>query len=846
MPAARSIGVVGFAALAGALAAGCSGREGDAASHAATVAANCLDCHNAVDRVADLDLESLDFAGVGSQAETWEKIVRKLRAGMMPPADGPALDPGERSELIGWAESELDAAAAVAPDPGRTEPWHRLNRAEYRNAVRDVLGVEIDVAELLPPDDSSYGFDNIAGVAKLSPTLLERYLAAADVVSRRAVGHASPAAAIDYYRVPDDRSQEQRLPGMPWGTRGGIRIRYTFPVDAEYEISALLARDLNEGMPSYTEDQDLEISIDGERVALFTLPGLPPAGRGRQGQAAPAQPGGNAQRGRGGPPTGDAPPAADAPPAGNAAPAISQIAPRVNASFADRARRNEADRDWRVRVPVEAGVRDVTVTFIARTAALDETPRLPFQRPYPAGVNIPETRTGSYLRSVEIAGPYDATGAGDTLESRTRLFACEPTAPVDVDCAATILRPVVRLAYRRPVTDIDVDPLLDFFREGAAADGFDAGLTLAIKRLLLAPEFLFRIEQDPPGVAPGTAYSLSDISLASRLSFFLWSSVPDTKLLDLAEAGTLGDPEVLEREVRRMLADPKADAFVENFAGQWLYLRNLAAIVPVQSRFPDFDDTLREGLRRETELFFAAILREDRSALELLDADFTYMNERVARHYGVGGIKGSHFRRVELAADNPRRGLLGQGSILAVTSYPDRTSPVIRGKWILENLLGTPPPNPPDDVPALVATDGAGSMISMRDRLARHRDNPNCSSCHALMDPLGFGLENFNATGQWRTLGDAGESIDASGELPDGTAFVGAEGLREALLSSDLFVQTLTEKLMTYALGRGVEAHDMPGVRRIVRAAALDDYQLSAIIMGVVESVPFRMRRSGA
>jgi hypothetical protein len=839
MPAARSNGVIGIAALAGALAAGCGGGQGGAGPHAATVAANCLDCHNSVDRVADLDLESLDFAAVGTQAETWEKIVRKLRAGMMPPADGPQLEPEERVELISWAESELDAAAALTPDPGRTEPWHRLNREEYQNAVRDVLGVEIDVAELLPPDDSSYGFDNIAGVAKLSPTLLERYLAAADIVSRRAVGRAATAASIDYYRVPDDRSQEQRLPGMPWGTRGGIRIRYTFPVDAEYEISALLARDLNEGMPSYTEDQDLEISIDGERVALFTLPGLPPAGRGR-GQGAPAQPGGDGSRGRGGLP------AANPPPAGNAAPAISQIAPRVNASFADRARRNEADRDWRVRVPVEAGIRDVTVTFIARTAALDETPRLPFQRPYPSGVNIPETRTGSYLRSVEIAGPYDSTGPGATLASRARLFSCEPTTPVDVDCARAILEPVVRQAYRRPVAESDIDPLLGFFREGAEADGFDAGLTLAIKRLLLAPEFLFRIEQDPPGLASGTAYELSDISLASRLSFFLWSSVPDAGLLDLAEAGRLADPFVLEREVRRMLADPKADAFVENFAGQWLYLRNLEAIVPVQSRFPDFDDTLREGLRRETELFFAAILREDRSALELLDADFTYMNERVARHYGVGGIKGSHFRRVELAADSPRRGLLGQGSILAVTSYPDRTSPVIRGKWILENLLGTPPPNPPDDVPPLVATDGAGSAISMRERLARHRDNPNCSGCHALMDPLGFSLENFNAVGQWRTLGDAGEGIDAGGELPDGTAFDGVAGLREALLSTDLFVQTLTEKLMTYALGRGVQAQDMPAIRRIARDAALDDYQLSAIIMGVVESVPFQMRRSGA
>ena len=827
--------VAGFAVFG----VGCGSGGDPAVGHAATIAAVCTDCHNDIDLTAGLSLEGLDFAAVGHDADVWENVVRKLRAGMMPPPDGPALANDDRDALVAWAESELDAAAFATPDPGRTVPFHRLNRAEYRNAVRDLLGVEVDVEALLPADDVSYGFDNIAGVSKVSPTLLERYLGAAEVVSRLAVGRPGPVETIDYFRVPDDLSQEKRLPGMPWGTRGGTRISYTFPVDAEYVISPRLQRDLNEGMPAYPEDQHLEVSVDGERVAIFTLPGI------------------------GGTPPRQTPPVADD--EGDLAnvddgdgndgndnndnndgglPPISQIRPRVRVSFADRAARNRADDDWQVRVPVRAGRRDVVVTFIGRTAALDETARLPFERPFPSGVNIPETRTGSYLLSVEIAGPYGSTGPAETLASRERLYICEPESPRDIECARTILEPLARRAYRRPVGESDLEPLLAFFGDGAAEGGFDAGLTLAIKRLLVAPEFLFRVEQDPAGIAPGTVYALSDLSLASRLSFFLWSSIPDDELLALAEAGRLREPGVLEAQVGRMIADPKADAFVENFAGQWLYLRNLDAIVPVQSNFPDFDDTLRQGLRRETELFFAEILRDDRSAIDLLDADFTYMNERVATHYGFPGIKGSHFRRVELAADSPRRGLLGHGSILAVTSYPDRTSPVIRGKWVLENLLGTPPPNPPPDVPGLVSTDGAGSVISMRERLAVHRENPSCASCHALMDPIGLGLENFNAIGQWRTLGDAGERIDPAGTLPDGTHFTGVDELKAALMESDLFLLTLTEKLMTYALGRGVEYHDMPYVREIVREAAAEDHRLSALIAGVVDSVPFRMRRS--
>ena len=824
MPARSTICVFGLIAAAAVLNAGCGLGSDPAAEHAATVSANCLDCHNAIDQTAGLNLEGMDFQALESDAETWEKVIRKLEAGMMPPTDGPDLAPEARAEFVAWLETKLDAAALESPDPGRKVAFHRLNRAEYRNAIRDLLDVDIDVVALLPGDDVSYGFDNIAGVSKVSPTLLERYLGAAEIVGRLAVGRPSSFESIDYFRVPDDRSQERRLPGMPYGTRGGMRITYTFPVDADYEISAELARNLNEGMPAYAEDQNLEISIDGERVALFTLPGVQP----RAPRGPPPEPEPTADEEDGG------------------MPPISQIEPRVNVSFADRASRNQADKDWRVRVPVKAGRRDVVVTFIARTAALDEVARLPFLRPYPSGVNIPETRTGSYLRGFEVSGPYDATGPSETLSSRDALFVCEPEGPVDMPCAETILSRLARRAYRRPVGDDDLQPLLAFFSEGAGEAGFDAGLTLAIKRLLVSPEFLFRIEQDPDGLPPDTAYEVDDLTLASRLSFFLWSSIPDERLLALAEASQLSDEAVLEAEVERMIADPKADALVENFAGQWLYLRNLDAIVPVQSNFPDFDDTLRQGLRRETELFFAAIVREDRSAHELLDADFTFLNERVARHYGMTGIKGSHFRRVELAEGHPRRGLLGHGSILAVTSYPDRTSPVIRGKWILENLLGAPPPNPPPDVPGLVETDGAGSVISMRERMAVHRENPTCSSCHALMDPLGFSLENFNAIGQWRTLGDAGESIDANGAMPDGTAFDGVEGLKAQLISSDQFLVTMTEKLLTYGLGRGVEHYDMPAVRQIVRDAADDDYRMSSFIMGIVDSVPFRMRRTGA
>jgi hypothetical protein len=802
---------------AGALLAGCEpSRDEQIAEHRATVQQYCVGCHDDAERTADLSLQSLPLAEVAEHPAEWEKVVRKLRAGMMPPAAEPRPTADARLALASFVEGELDAAALANPNPGRTEPFHRLNRAEYRNAVRDLLDLDVDVAELLPADEASYGFDNIAGVLKLSPTLLERYLGAADKVSRVAIGTPSEFVNIDWFRVPDDRSQEQRLPGLPFGTRGGTLIEYTFPVDGDYTIAAELARDLNEQMPMYAEEQNLEIAIDGERVALFTLPAVP--------LTAPQTANNNPN-----------------------APAISQIVQRFSLSRDARAARNKADAEWRVRVPVDAGPHTVTATFLATTAALDEPARLPFLRPYPAGVNIPETRTGAYLRAVEISGPYDARAAGDTA-SRNRIFSCRPAGGDDASietCAREILSSLARRAYRRPVADEDLEPLLAFYREGAG-NGFDAGIQLALKRLLLSPEFLFRIEREPAGVAAGAVYPVGDFTLASRLSFFLWSSIPDDELLAAAERGALRDPAELERQVQRMLADARADAFVENFAGQWLYLRNLDAVVPVQSVFPDFDDTLRQGLRRETELFFGSIVHEDRSALDLLRADYTFVNERVARLYGLPNVKGNHFRRVTLPADSPRRGLLGHGSILTVTSYPDRTSPVVRGKWILENLLGTPPPPPPPNVPKLEETSDRGGTLSIRERLAAHRENPTCASCHSLMDPLGFALENFSAVGVWRKLDDTGGAVDASGTLPDGTAFEDVAEFRAALLSNDLFVTTLTEKLLTYALGRGMEHYDQPAVRAIVRGAADEDYRFSALLLGVVQSPPFQLRRSGS
>ena len=812
--------------------------------HKALLDRYCLTCHT--QRLKErgtvpIALDTLDVTKVGANAAEWEKVVLKIRAGLMPPAGAPRPDKAAHDAFASWLEAELDRNAAARPNPGRTEPFHRLNRAEYRNAVRDILDLDVDVASLLPADDVSYGFDNIAGVLKMSPTLMERYLAAAQKVSRVAVGTPPPAPNIDFFRITDDLSQDEQLPGLPLGTRGGTLIRYTFPMDGEYEFRPRLTRDLNESVPLYTEEQRLEVSIDGQRVGLFALPGVGGAVNAEPAENPDAQPGA-AQN----PAPGPRDPGSDAQrPPQPARPAISQIQQTVRAGVRERAARNRTDESWNLRVPVKAGARDVVVTFVNSVSALEETPRLPFERPFPAGVNIPETRRGAYLRSLEISGPHNPIGPGES-QSRKRIFVCTPSRGNDADaCAKTILSTLSRRAYRRNVTNADVEPLMAFYREGQAQGGFDGGIEHALRRLLVSPEFLMRVERDPAGVAAGSVYSISDVELASRLSFFLWSSIPDDELLDLAAKRQLSDPAVLTRQVRRMMADPRAVAFVNNFAGQWLFLRNLDAVVPVQSVFPDFDDALRQSFRRETELFFESIVRENRSALDLLRADYTFVNERLATHYGIPNIKGDRFRRVTLGPDSKRRGLLGQGSILTVTSYPDRTSPVVRGKWILENLLGTPPPPPLPNVPPLRATDTSGIVLPMRQRMERHRSNPVCASCHAMMDPLGLSLENFDAIGRWRTLGESSAPIDASGAAPDGTRFDGPDGLRSVLLSSDRFVATLTEKMLTYALGRGLAYYDAPSVRAILRDAASDDYRFSSLVAGIVQSAQFRMRKAG-
>ena len=805
----------GFPLLAGVVLAmlAAAGRAG--AEQAAPVAASaaperalldryCVACHNERLRTAGLQLDTADVAHVAADPALWEKVVRKLRAGAMPPAPRPRPDAATFARFVAHLESELDAAAAADPNPGRTEAFHRLNRAEYRNAVRDLLALDVDVAELLPADDGSYGFDNIAGVLGVSPTLLERYLSAAKQVSRLAVGSSGlPPTAVTFRRSADD-AQDARLAGLPFGTRGGMAIPYHFPADAEYRIRVRLSRDTADNLAPFTDRHELDVSLDGTHLRTFAVGGPAPEGAARN-------------------------------------------SPEYRAW---RARQRLVDEDWVLRVPVPAGPRTLRVAFRKKTSAYPETSRQPYLRPYTSTTGG-DTRYQPYLDSVVVTGPYEASGAPPAVEtpSRARIFTCRPAAGDAAGargCAREILSTLARRAYRRPVTGRDLDVLLSFYDDGRRGGGFEAGVELALRRLLASPEFLFRVVRDPAGAKPGANYRLTGLELASRLSFFLWSSIPDDELLDLAAAGRLREPEVLAAQIRRMLADERASALVENFAGQWLYLRNVPALVPDENRFPDFGEALRRALRRETELFVESVMREDRNVLDLLTADYTFVNERLARHYGLPNVYGSHFRRVTLP-DATRRGLLGHGSILAATAYPTRTSPVLRGKWVLENLLGTPPPLPPPDVPSLEETTGAGRPLSMREAMERHRANPVCASCHRLMDPPGFALEQFDAVGRRRTRNEAGAPIDASGILPDGTLFEGAAGLRDALLRRPgLFVTTLTEKLLTYALGRGVEHYDAPAVRAIVRDAERDGFRFSSIILGIVESAPFQTRRSAS
>jgi mono/diheme cytochrome c family protein len=738
----------------------------------------CLACHNDSVKTADLSLSPASSGDPATHPEVWEKVVRRLRARGMPPAGLPRPDERTYDAVVSSLETSLDRAAAAHPNPGRTDTFRRLNRTEYHNAIRDLLAVEVDAASLLPTDESSHGFDNVT-VGDLSPTLLDRYIAAAETVSRLAVGRPSRSPGGQTIRTPPDLTQEEHIEGLPIGTRGGTVFSYTFPLDGEYEFTMRLTRDRNEDIEGLREPHELELLLDKQRLQLFTVE----------------------------PPRGEKPPAADG--------------------------------HLQVRVPVKAGPHEVGAAFLKQSSALLETERQPYQAHFNY-YRHPRIQPAVY--SVSIVGPYDAEGPGET-PSRQRIFVCRPAqASEEEGCARRILETLMRRAYRRPVKGEDLAGPLEFYREARTKQDFDAGIEMALRAVLVSPEFLFRVEQDPAGVAPHTAYRVSDLELASRLSFFLWSSIPDEELLAAAMDGKLREPAVLEKQVLRMLADERSRALVTNFASQWLYLRSLESITPDMRRFPDFDDNLRQAFREETELFFESIVREDRSLLDLLRADYTFVNERLAKHYGLPNIYGSRFRRVSLGADSKRGGLLRQGSILTVTSYATRTSPVIRGKWVLANILGVPPPPPPATVPALEQTIGKG--LSVRERLAQHRRDPVCASCHRIMDPVGFSLENYDAVGRWRTS-EEGKPIDASGGLPDGSEFAGVDGLEQALLSRpELFAGVMAEKLLTFALGRGVEPYDAAAVRAAVRRARAENYRFSSLILGITSSTPFQMRRS--
>lgn len=741
----------------------------------------CTACHNTNNKTSGLALDTMDPANVAPHAEKWEKVVRKLSARYMPPAGVPRPDERTYTELVTSLQTALDAAAAGNPNPGRTEPFRRLNRTEYRNAIRDLLALDVDVAALLPSDESSHGFDNIT-VTDLSPTLLERYLSAARKVSRLATGAAVSSPGGHTVYLPPDLTQEEHFDELPFGTRGGTTVPHNFPLDAFYEVQLRLARDRNEHVEGLKDTHEVELMLDGERVQIFTVK-PPPAGQDH----------------------------------------------------------SQADVHLKTRLFVKAGPHVVAATFLKKRSALPETERQPYQVHFNMDRH-PRIQPAVY--SVTINGPFEAAGPGDT-PSRRRIFVCLPSKPEEeTPCAKRILSTLMRRAYRRAVNEADLEAPLRFYRDGRKEGGFENGIEMALRAVLVSPEFLFRVEQDPLNPKSAGAYRISDLELATRLSFFLWSSIPDDELLEAAIQGKLKTPGVIEKQVRRMLADRRSTALVTNFAEQWLYLRNLSSTTPDMRIFPGFDDNLRRAFRRETELFFESILREDRNVLDLLRANYTYVNERLAKHYGIPNVYGSRFRRIQFDEGGERGGILRHGSVLTVTSYATRTSPVLRGKWILDNLLGVPPPPPPPQVPALKEKAEDGKNLSMRERMAEHRANPACAGCHNIMDPVGFAMENYDAVGRWRTSDD-GTQLDTTGSLPDGRTFDGVAGLEQALLQHpDAFLTTFTEKLMTYALGRGVEYYDAPAVRKIVSDSGKNGLRFSSFILGIVRSTPFQMRRA--
>jgi len=748
----------------------------------------CLDCHDSAVSKGNVSLESLDFSQPERHPEIWEKVIRMLDHRQMPPIGEARPDEAAYNHFVSVLQSGIDRAATAKPSPGRTDTFRRLNRTEYQNAIRDLLAVDIDAASLLPNDEPSHGFDNVT-VGNLSPTLLESYVTAAQKIARLAVGAPSKVPSGDTFRIRADTTQEDHVDGLPIGTRGGALIPYVFAQEGDYEIQIRLARDRNEQVEGLRKPHEVEVLIDRERVALFTVK----------------------------------PPGAD-----------------KNAEG--------VDAHLKFRIPVKAGPHEVGVTFIKDPSVVIETQRTPYE----ARFNMHRhPRTAPALYQVSITGPFEAKAPGETPSRRAIFgegFSASVTVAEQESAARLVLSKLMRRAYRRPVSEDDLRKPMQFFREGSAeTGGFEGGIENALSAVLVNSSFLFRIEDDPAGVPSGTAYRVSDLELASRLSFFLWSSLPDDALLDAAVRGDLRQPALLEQQVRRMLADSRSESLVTNFAAQWLHLRNLESATPDSRLFIDFDDNLRQAFRRETELFFSHILREDRPITELLGANYSFLNERLAKHYGVPHIYGSHFRQVSFGDDPARQrgGLLRHGSVLTVTSYATRTSPVIRGKWVLDNLLATPPSPPAPDVPALDSNENViSAKLTVRERLTAHRANPVCANCHDIMDPIGFALENFDAVGRWRTS-EEGKPVDNSGGFADGSVFGGVAGLEQALLKRpDLFAGAVSEKLLIFALGRGVDYYDGPALRQVVRRAAADQFRFSSLILGIVNSTPFQMRTS--
>jgi hypothetical protein len=748
----RAITIAGALVIAAVASVNQHARSQTPAPEQALLNRYCVTCHNEKTKTAGLMLDKLDFTQSGKDAETWEKAVRKIRAGMMPPAGAPRPDRATLDAFAEKLEAGLDRAAAANPNPGFTG-LHRLNRTEYANAIRDLLALAVDVSTLLPADDSSEGFDNIADALAVTPALVERYTAAATKVSRMAVGNILTNAFTTTYRVPGDLSQTEHIDGLPLGTRGGILVHHNFPLDAEYDIK-VRARSGGIGVGGIgVSGEELEVSLNGERV---------------------------------------------------------KVATGTNVD---------------VHLKIKAGPQTVGAAYLRRSP--------------PGADDLWQIYAASNtVTSVAITGPLNPTGLGDT-PARRRIFVCRPASEADEEtCAKNVVSTLARRAYRQPPSVQDVDTLLSFYRDGRKNGGFDAGIEQAVSRVLADPRFVFRFEREPANVPAGRPYRISDLELASRLSFFVWSSIPDDELLNLAIENKLHDPAVLEAQTRRMLKDPRSETLVTDFGDQWLYLRELKNQRPEAK---GFNDNLRQSFRRETELLLDSILREDRSVVDLLNADYTFVDEALAKHYGIPDVRGTRFRRVPVP-DEARRGLLGQSSFLLVTSVANRTSPVARGKWVLENLLGTPAPLPPPNVPPLDTDASAPQAASVRQRMEQHRNNPVCASCHKIMDPIGFSLENFDPIGRYRTS-DAGIPIDASGQLVDGTKLDGPASLRLALLSrSDVFVRTMTEKLLTYGTGRALRSYDMPVVRSIDREAARNDNRFSSLIVGIVKSDPFQMR----